>query len=115
MRTLGMFAIVGALVIGAAGWVLSLVYRGPAAQQAIMISAVVAFVVQLLAFAIVRLSAGKNVIAGWGIGAVLRFLVFAVYVLVVVKAFALANPAAMISMAVFLFASTLLEPLFLKT
>lgn len=115
MRAVAMFAVVGALVIGIAGWVLSLVFRGPAALHAILVSAGVAFVVQMLAFAIVRLSAKTNVIAGWGVGALLRFLVFAVYVLVIVKAFALANPAAMVSMAVFLFASTLVEPLFLKT
>ena len=54
-------------------------------------------------------------IAGWGFGAIMRLLVFAVYVLVVVKAFALASPVAMVSLAVFLFASTLVEPLFLKT
>jgi hypothetical protein len=115
MRAVGMFAVVGALLMGVVGWLLTLVYRGPAALHAILVSAAVALVVQLLAFAIVRLSAEKNVIAGWGVGAVLRFLVFAVYVLVIVKAFALANPAATISMAVFLFVSTLVEPLFLKT
>lgn len=115
MRAFWMFAVVGAMVMGAAGWVLTLVYRAATDRHAILISALVAFVVQLLAFAIVRLSAEKNVIAGWGVGAMLRFLVFGVYVLVIVKAFGLASPAAMVSMAVFLFASTLVEPLFLKT
>lgn len=115
MKAFGMFGIVGAIIIGAAGWVLSLVFPGPDARHAIAVSAVVAFVVQLLAFTIVRLTAEKNVIAGWGVGAVLRFLVFAVYVLVIVKAFGLASTEAMISMAVFLFASTLVEPLFLRT
>lgn len=110
-----MFAIVGAVVIATAAWVLSLVYGAAGERQAILVSASVAFVVQLLAFAIMRLTAEKNVIAAWGLGALLRFLVFVVYVLVIVKAFALPATAAMISMAVFLFASTLVEPLFLKT
>jgi hypothetical protein len=115
VKSFGMFAIVGAAVIAVAGWVLTLVYGGAEARHAIVISAGVAFAVQLLAFAIMRLTAEKNVIAGWGLGALLRFLVFVVYVLVIVKAFALPATVAMISMAVFLFASTLVEPLFLKT
>lgn len=115
MKALGMFTGVGAAVIAAAGWLLTLVYDGAAERRAIVISALVAIGVQALAFAIVRLSADTNVIAGWGLGALLRFLVFVVYVLVVVKAYALASPAAMVSLAVFLFASTLVEPLFLKT
>jgi len=110
-----MFAVVGALLLAVMAWLLTLVYGGAEARQAILLSALVAFVVQLLAFAILHLGAGKNVIAAWGVGALLRFLVFAVYVLVIVKSFALAMPAAMISMAVFLFASSLIEPLFLKT
>jgi hypothetical protein len=115
VKAFAMFAIVGALVIGVAAWVLSLVYGGADERHAILVSAVVAFGVQLLAFAIMRLTAEKNVIAAWGLGALLRFLVFVVYVLVIVKAFALPATVAMISMAVFLFASTLVEPLFLKT
>lgn len=109
-----MFAAVGALVITAAGGVLALLYGGAAERHAIVISAVVAFVVQLVSFAILRLTAEKNLIAGWGIGAIIRFLVFVVYALVIVKSLGLPSSAAMISMAVFLFASTLVEPLFLK-
>lgn len=110
-----MFAVVGAMIITAAGGVLALVYVDAPERQAIMISAVVAFVVQLVSFAILRLTAEKNVIAGWGLGAIIRMLVFVVYALVIVKALGLPASAAMISMAVFLFASTLVEPLFLKT
>jgi len=115
VKSYGLFSIVGAVVIAMASGVLALVYRTPAERDAIAISAVVAFVVQLVAFGIVRLSAEKNLIAGWGLGAILRFLVFVVYALVIVKALGLPATAAMISMAVFLFASTLVEPLFLKT
>lgn len=110
-----MFLVVGAALIGVSGWVLTLLYGGAEARHAIVISGMVAVVVQCLAFAILHLAAGKNVIAGWGVGALMRFLVFGVYVLVIVKAFALAQPAAMISLAVFFFASSLVEPLFLKT
>ncbi|MFP5355271.1 MAG: hypothetical protein ACLGIK_08980 [Gemmatimonadota bacterium] len=115
MKSFGMFAIVGAVIIAVAGAILAMLYDGAGERRAIVISALVAFVVQLLAFAIMRLSAEKNVVAGWGLGAILRFLVFVVYVLVIIKALALPGSAAMISMAVFLFVSTLVEPLFLKT
>lgn len=115
MKPFGMFAIVGATIIAVAGGILAMLYDGAGERRAIVISALVAFVVQLIAFGIMRLSAEKNVVAGWGLGAILRFLVFVVYVLVIIKALALPGSAAMISMAVFLFVSTLVEPLFLKT
>lgn len=115
MKSFGMFAIVGAVIIAVAGAILAMLYDGAGERRAIVISALVAFVVQLIAFGIMRLSAEKNVVAGWGLGAILRFLVFVVYVLVIIKALALPGSAAMISMAVFLFVSTLVEPLFLKT
>jgi len=109
-----MFAAVGALVIAAAGGVLAFVYGDADERRAIVISGVVAFVVQLVSFAILQLTAEKNLIAGWGLGAIIRFLVFVVYALVIVKSLGLPSSAALISMAVFLFASTLVEPLFLK-
>ena len=109
-----MFAAVGALVIAVAGGVLAFVYGDADERRAIVISGVVAFVVQLVSFAILQLTAEKNLIAGWGLGAIIRFLVFVVYALVIVKSLGLPSSAALISMAVFLFASTLVEPLFLK-
>lgn len=115
MRELTRFAAVGALIIAASGGVLTLVFGAEGETRAIVVSAIIAFVVQLLAFGVVRLSAEKNVIAGWGLGAIMRFLVFVIYALFIVKAFGLPASAAMISMAVFLFLSTLVEPLFLKT
>ncbi len=115
MKSFGMFAIVGAAIIAVAGGVLATLYHGADERHAIVISALVAFVVQLLTFAIMRLSAEKNLVAGWGLGAIVRFVVFVLYALVIIKALALPASAAMISMAVFLFVSTLVEPLFLKT
>ena len=77
--------------------------------------AALAFAVQVIAGAIVKLSAKTNVIAGWGVGAVIRFLVLAVYALVFVKALGLPSTAALVSLAAFFFVSTLLEPLLLKS
>jgi hypothetical protein len=112
---MAMFSIVGAALIAAAAGVMALVYTGGGERRAIVISAVVAFVTQLIAFSIARLTAEKNLIAGWGLGAILRFIVFGVWALVIAKSLGLPSAAAMVSMAVFLFASTLVEPLFLKT
>ena len=45
-----------------------------------LVSALVALVVQLVAFAIARILAdGGNAIAGWGLGAVICFVVLIVY------------------------------------
>lgn len=94
---------------------MTFVFDSPFDAKAIWTSAVVAFGVQLIAGAIVKLSAKTNVIAGWGVGAVIRFLVLAVYALVFVKALGLPSTAALVSLVAFFFVSTLLEPLLLKS
>ncbi|GLC27929.1 hypothetical protein rosag_44420 [Roseisolibacter agri] len=114
-RALALFALVAAAVVVVGGWILTLVYPGEAARHAIVASAVVAFVVQLVAFAIARRAAQRsNAVAGWGLGALLRMMVFALYALVLVKALGLVSTPALISLAVFLFVSTLVEPLLLN-
>ena len=114
-RALAVFALVAAGVVVVGGWILTLVYPGEPARRAIVASAVVAFVVQLVAFAIARRAAQRsNAVAGWGLGALLRMMVFALYALVLVKALGLVSTPALISLAVFLFVSTLVEPLLLN-
>jgi hypothetical protein len=115
MKPVALFAALSLVLIALAGWVMTFVFRSPSAARAIWISAAVAFSVQLIAGAIVKLSAKTNVIAGWGVGAVIRFVVLAVYALVVVKALGLPSSAALISLVAFFFVSTLLEPLLLKS
>lgn len=114
MKALAGFVGATAAVLALVSAVLLLLYPDDASRRAIGISAAIAFVVQAIAFGIIRLSDGKNVIAGWGLGALLRFLVFGVYALVLVEALALPSGVAMISLAAFLFLSTLVEPLLLK-
>ncbi len=108
------YGVASALLLAVLGVVLLLAY-GVEMQRAIVWSAGVSFLTQLVAFAIVRRMAKQNVIAGWGIGAILRFVVFVVWALVCIKSLGLPSTAAMVSMAVFLFASTLVEPLFLQS
>ena len=114
MKAVALFGAASLGVIDITGLVFSLVYRSPADTRAVWTSAAVAFGVQLLAFAIVKLSARTNVMAGWGIGAVLRFAVLAIYAIVVVEALGLPQGAALVSLAAFFFLSTLIEPLLLK-
>ena len=111
---MAIFAAISVAIIAVVGGAMSLVYTSPADHRAIVISGVVAFVVQLLAFAIARLVARENVIAGWGVGALMRMLVLGVYGLVLVKALGLPSAPALLSLAAFFFLSTLVEPLLLN-
>ena len=115
MKPVALFAALSLAVIAAAAWVMTFVFSAPDSGRAIWTSAVVAFAVQVIAFAIVKLSAKTNVMAGWGVGAIIRFLVLGVYALVFVKALGLPSAAALVSLAAFFFVSTLLEPLLLKS
>jgi hypothetical protein len=115
MRPVALFAAVTLVLIALSAWAFTLVYESPDAARAVWTSAAVAFSVQVIAFAVVKLSAKTNVIAGWGIGAILRFGVLGVYALVFVKALGLPSGAALVSLAAFFFLSTLIEPLLLKS
>ena len=115
MRAIGLFTVVSIALVAIAGAALAWFYPGAADRHAIVVSALVALGVQLFAFAIVRLVPREHVIAGWGLGALLRFLVFGLYALVIAKAVGLPTAAATVSLALFLFLSTLVEPLFLRS
>jgi len=115
VRPIGLFAAASLCLIAAGAWLMTLAFRAPGESRAIWTSAAVAFAVQVLAFAIVKLAAKTNVMAGWGVGAILRFLVLGVYALVFVDALGLPSAAALVSLAAFFFVSTLLEPLLLKS
>jgi hypothetical protein len=109
------FAAVNAVLIAVLAWVLGLLFTGPDGRHAILVSAWVAFGVQVVTFTLLRSAARANVITAWGTGALLRFGVLAVYGLVVVRALALDQAAALLSLAAFFFVTTLVEPLLLKT
>ena len=115
MKPVALFAGLCLVVIGLTAFLIAMAYGSPDASRAVWTSAAVAFAVQVMAFAIVKLSAKTNVMAGWGVGAILRFVALGVYALVVVKALALQSGAALLSLVAFFFLSTLLEPLLLKS
>ena len=115
MKTTAIFGLVSLLVIALVAWILSFAFPSPADRHALVVSAGIAIVVQLVSFTVVRAWAATNVVAGWGLGMLLRFGVLAIYALVFVKVLALPMSAALVSLAAFFFVSTLFEPVLLKS
>lgn len=109
------YAVVVVPVLALTAVVLGWVYPGEAAQQAVRASLWLALPLQLITFAVARLVSREQIIAAWGIGMVLRFATLGAWAFVGIAALGLVPGAALISLAVFLFVSTLLEPLFLKS
>lgn len=83
-------------------------------RQAILASAVLALVVQLLAFTVARMFRDRHVFVGWGMGSAMRFIALALYAVIVAKLWGAPVMAALLSFAAFLFVTTVIEPLFLK-
>lgn len=115
MKRTAMFALASLGVILAAGLLLALVFPGGDNVRAIGVSAALALAVQLAAFAILRARPGPAVMIGWGIGSIVRFATLIVYGFLAQGAFGLPLTAALVSLATFLFATSILEPMFLKT
>ncbi len=108
------FAGTAALLIFGGAWGITVLRPEPGIARAVWSSAVIAFGVQLIAFAVAKPFVAKNPIAGWGLGSVIRFGVLIAYALVGTKALALPSGPALLSLAGFLFITMLIEPLFLK-
>jgi hypothetical protein len=109
------FAVTCVAVIAVVWLLAEVLFPDDAGRQALGTAAAVAFVVQMVAFLVARdFARRKNVMAGWGIGIALRFVALLLFGLVAVPMFALPLAPALVSLAVFLFVSTLIEPLFLK-
>jgi hypothetical protein len=109
-RGLALYGLASVIAIGLATGVFVAIYPGALARQAVLVSAVVALVVQLLAFAIARLLAAKgNAIAGWGVGAMICFAALIVYGFVC-RTLGLPTDAALLSLATFFFLTELIEP-----
>ena len=107
------FGLLLVALIGIIGWLLSLVFRTGPERNALITSAILAVVVQIAAFGIIKLLGKQNTLVAWGMGAILRGTVLAVYGLVFVRLLQMPPTAALISFAVFLFSSMLLESLLL--
>ncbi len=107
------FALLAAVVIFGGAWGITTLKPGLA--PSVWSSAVIAFGVQLLAFAIARPFVKSNPIAGWGLGSLLRFAVVVLHALVGIPALGLESGPALMSLVAFLFVTMMLEPLFLRS
>ena len=109
-RGLALYSLASVVVIGLAAGVFVAIYPQPLHRRAVLVSAVVALLVQVLAFAIARLVGAKgNAIAGWGLGAMICFAALVVYGFVS-RALGLPSNAALLSLATFFFLTELIEP-----
>jgi hypothetical protein len=115
VKRFAIYAIASAALIAGAGLLLTLAFPTVGDRHAMIVSAVVAYVVQLVSFAIARAWAVTNVVAGWGMGMLIRFIVLAIYAFLAARVLGLPIAAALVSLAAFFFVSTLLEPVLLKS
>jgi len=112
-RGLTLYFLASLLVVGVAAAVFVVVYPAPVERRTVGLSALVALVVQLVAFAFARILADKgNAIAGWVLGAAVCFTVLIVYGFIC-RSLGLPPTAAMLSLATFFFLTELIEPPFL--
>ena len=98
-------------LIGITHWVLSFWFRSDADRHALLVSAILAAVVQLAAFSILHMAGRSNALVAWGLGSLFRGTVLALYGFFLAKMLHLPLTAALVSFAVFLFVSMLLESL----
>ena len=109
MRATALFAAAAAVTIAALGGVLALFFRTPADRHALLVSAAVALVVQVVAFAAVRAAGQRRLLTAWGAAGGVRLLTLVIYGLGAVRAFGLPAEAALLSLATYLFVTTLVE------
>jgi hypothetical protein len=114
VRVAGFAGLSAVLTLGLAVG-LAFVFSTNADRHAVAVSAVVAWGVQVAAFALLWGLRRRHVLAAWAVGIGLRFLTLAAYALLVVRSPELPPTAAMCSLAVFFFVSLMLEPWLLRS
>jgi hypothetical protein len=109
-RGLGLYLLGCVVAIGLAAAVFSMIYAGAAERRAVLVSGVLALVVQAAAFTIARrMAATGNGIAGWTLGAVICLTVLVLHGFAS-RALGLPTNAALLSLATFFFLTELIEP-----
>jgi len=109
-RGLAYYALASVAAIGISAGLFVTYYSAPLERRAVVISAIVALVIQLIAFVIARRMSDKgNAIAGWGLGALICFTTLIAYGFVS-RALGLPSNAALLSLATFFFLTELIEP-----
>jgi hypothetical protein len=110
-----MFAAFAAVVIFGGAWGITVLKPGAEIAKAVWSSAVIAFGVQSISFAIAKPFVATNLVAGWGLGSLLRFAVVMLHAFVGIPALGLASGPALLSLVGFLFVTMIVEPLFLQS
>lgn len=109
------FGILLVALIAVTGWLLSFLFNTAADRHALLVSGILTAALQMATFWLAITTRRRNqLLAGWGMGIVLRFTLLALYGLVLAKGLGLPLAAALTSFAVFLFASMLLETLLIS-
>ena len=112
-RAVLLYGLSSAMVIGLAGGVFTAVYGSAPDRMAVWVSAIVALVVQLVAFGIARAMADEgHGIAGWGLGAVICLIALIIYGFAS-RALGLPSNAALLSLATYFSLTELIEAPFL--
>ena len=117
MTRIASFAFVTVLIAMLGALLLSRLFGQPQATPAVWTSAALAIAVQIGTYIVARRYAIRgDVLKGWGIGALLRVTVLVLYGLALFGPWQLGLPLepALLSFALFVFASTVIEPLFLS-
>jgi hypothetical protein len=117
-RALGFFAGVSAALIIIATIILRTYFRTVDQHNAMLVSAGLAFAVQLGSYALLRPArpghgAPGELLIRWGIGAVLRLLVLVMYA-PIARIINLSVEAALVSLVTFFFLTMMAEPLLLQ-
>jgi hypothetical protein len=117
-RALGLFAGVSAALIIVATVVLRMYFRSVTEHTAMLVSAGLAFAVQLGSYALLRPArsgrgAPGELLIRWGVGAVMRLLVLVLYA-PLARILFLSLDAALVSLVTFFFMTMMAEPLLLE-
>jgi len=110
MKAAGLFALATLALIALSYPLLRMGFPMSRDTTALRTSAMLAFGIQIVNFAIARAMARRNLMVGWGIGAVLRLVALTLYALLVAPSLHLPLPSSLVSLAIFLFLSMLIEP-----
>ena len=114
MKRFGGFMAVTIAVCCVGAWIITLAVPGQDASRSVWASAIAVIIVQAPAFLVVRMMQPTNVMAGVGLGMMIRVIALVAFGAFGVKALGLSMQPALLSMAGFFFVSTLIEPVFLK-
>ena len=114
MKRALLFLAAAAGLIAVIAVVMTLLFPGAENLRAITISAALALAVQLASFLILHAMRGQGMMIGWGLGSLLRFAALITYGFLAAGALGLPLSAALFSLAAFLFATSILEPVMLE-